>query len=179
MANLKDLSPGKNAPNEVNVVIEIPQDSSIKYEVDEESGAIFVDRFLHTAMNYPFNYGFIPQTKAQDGDPMDVLVISKYPAAPGTVITACPVGMLNMEDEAGQDEKIVAVPRKKVDPEYGAIADINDLPEIIKRKIVHFFEHYKDLEEGKWVKVKGWKSKEEAIKLIQHSLLQNQEPQNA
>ncbi|MBU0708742.1 inorganic diphosphatase [Patescibacteria group bacterium] len=170
MASLKDLPAGKNAPDEVNVVIEIPQESNIKYEIDEETGAMFVDRFLHTAMNYPFNYGFIPSTKADDGDPVDVLVISKFPVAPGTVIIAQPIGMLNMEDEAGQDEKIVAVPRKKVDPEYGALSDISELPESIKNKIKHFFEHYKDLEEGKWVKVREWESKEKALEVITKSL---------
>lgn len=121
MAGLKDLPSGKNLPKEVNVVIEIPQDSNIKYEIDEETGAIFVDRFLHTAMTYPFNYGFIPGTKADDGDPVDVLVISKCPVAPGTVIIAKPIGMLDMEDEAGQDEKVVAVPRERVDPECGVL----------------------------------------------------------
>ena len=171
MASLKDLSPGKNAPEEVNVVVEIPQGSSIKYEVDEESGAVFADRFLHTAMYYPFNYGFIPGTRADDGDPVDILVISQQPVAPGTVIKAQPIGMLDMEDEAGQDEKIVAVPLTKIDPEYGTVSDISQLPQSLKDKIRHFFEHYKDLEKGKWVKVKNWQDREQAKQAIKKTLL--------
>ncbi|MBU1110012.1 inorganic diphosphatase [Patescibacteria group bacterium] len=171
MSSLKDLPAGKNAPQEVNIVIEIPQGSSIKYEIDEETGAIFVDRFLHTAMYYPFNYGFIPNTKADDGDPLDVLVVSKHPVAPGSVIIAKPIGMLDMEDEAGQDEKIVAVPREKVDPEYGIIESIDELPSSIKNKIAHFFEHYKDLEKDKWVKVREWQDKKTALEVIKKSIL--------
>lgn len=170
MANLKDLPAGEKAPQEVNVVVEIPQGSSIKYEVDEESGAVFVDRFLHTAMFYPFNYGFVPSTLADDGDPIDILVISQHPVAPGTVIVAKPIGMLDMEDEAGQDEKVVAVPREKVDPQYGLIEEIEELPSSIKKQIEHFFEHYKDLEKEKWVKIKDWQDKKVAQEAISKAL---------
>lgn len=164
--NIKSLSKGKNYPSEVNVVIEIPQNTGIKYEVDEESGEIFVDRFLYTAMNYPFNYGFVPGTKAEDGDPYDVLVISSQTVAPGTVLPSRIIGMLEMEDEEGIDHKFIAVPRAKIDPYFTKINDINDLDEIYKNKIKHFFEHYKELESGKWVKVKNFISSNEALKKL-------------
>jgi inorganic pyrophosphatase len=164
--DLKNLSIGKNPPLEFNVVIEIPQGSAIKYEMDKQSGFIMVDRFNFTAMNYPFNYGFIPHTKAEDNDPIDVLVISSYSVAPGTVLPARVIGMLEMEDEAGIDTKILAVPLKKVDPFFAAVEDVGDLSEAIKNKIKHFFNHYKELEPGKWVKTKEFLPKQQAIEAI-------------
>ena len=167
---MNKLSPGKNPPEQVNVVVEIPQDGSIKYELDKDSGYIFVDRFLYTAFSYPFNYGFVPGTQADDGDPVDVLVISSKSVAPGTVIPSVPIGMLEMEDEEGGDEKIIAVPTKKVDPYYGEWAEISDVPDALKNKIKHFFEHYKELEPGKWVKIKDWKPKSVAQAAIKASI---------
>lgn len=169
MVNAK-LSSGKNPPNEVYVYIEIPQNGSVKYELDKESGVIFVDRFLHTAFTYPFNYGFVPNTSAPDGDPVDVLVISDKTVAPGTIIPAVPIGMLEMEDEEGIDTKVIAVPTKKVDPFYGSWNDVTDLPESLRAKIKHFFEHYKELEPGKWVKIKDWKGKKFAHEEIRNGL---------
>lgn len=166
----KKIKPGKNPPEEINVFIEIPQNSSIKYELDKDSGVITVDRFTYTTMSYPFNYGFIPQTKANDGDPIDVLVISSLPVHPGTVIPSRPIGMLEMEDEEGIDTKIIAVPTKKVDPFLADIEDIFDLNQITRDKIKHFFDHYKELEPGKWVKTKNFLSKKEALKAIKESL---------
>jgi len=161
------LSVGKNPPNEVNVFVEIPQGSSIKYEIDKKTGVIMVDRFNFTAMSYPFNYGFIPSTNAEDGDAVDVLVISSYPVAPGCMIPSRPIGMLEMEDEEGIDTKILAVPTKKVDPFYAHIENIDDIDEATKNKIKHFFDHYKELEKGKWVKTKNFLGKEDAYKSIQ------------
>jgi len=168
--NLTKLTAGKNPPEEVNVFVEIPQGSSIKYELDKESGVVFVDRFAYTAMFYPFNYGFIPQSHAEDGDPVDVLVVSTYPVAPGTVIPSRPIGMLEMEDEEGIDTKIIAVPTKKVDPFLEKIEDINDLDQTTKEKIKHFFDHYKELEPGKWVKTRNFLGKEKALEAIKKSL---------
>ncbi|MEK7119507.1 MAG: inorganic diphosphatase [Patescibacteria group bacterium] len=167
---MKNLSSGKNPPEQINVFVEIPQGSSIKYELDKESGVVFVDRFLYTAFTYPFNYGFVPGTQADDGDPTDVLVISSQSVAPGTVIPAVPIGMLEMEDEEGIDTKVIAVPTVKVDPYYGAWKEISDVPQALKDKIKHFFEHYKELEPGKWVKIKDWKNKKAAMEDIQKSL---------
>ena len=168
--DLKKIPVGKNPPEDIYVVIEIPQGSGIKYEIDKESGAIFVDRFLFTAMYYPFNYGFIPNTLAEDGDPTDVLVISREPVVPGSVIRARPIGMLEMEDEEGIDTKIIAVPISKLDNTFESIKEITDLPQATLDKIKHFFEHYKELEAGKWVKVKSFKSsaiaKEDITKAI-------------
>lgn len=169
--NIKNLSAGKNPPAEINVFVEIPQGSSIKYELDKESETIFVDRFVYTAMSYPFNYGFIPHTKAEDGDPVDVLVISSYPVYPGTILRSRPIGMLEMEDEAGIDTKIIAVPFKKVDPFYSHIEDIADLNDNLKNLIKHFFEHYKEIEPGKWVKIKNFLSKKHAEDAIKKSLV--------
>ncbi len=168
--DIKKLSAGKNPPEEVNVLIEIPQGSAIKYELDKETGLITVDRFNYTGMVYPFNYGFVPQTKAEDNDPVDVLVISSQAVAPGTVIPCRPVGMLEMEDEAGIDTKIIAVPTKKVDPFLKHIEDISDLDETTKNKIQHFFNHYKELEPGKWVKTKNFLGKDEAFKAIKKAM---------
>jgi len=165
-----NLTAGKKAPEQVNVFIEIPQGSSIKYELDKESGVVFVDRFLYTAFSYPFNYGFIPGTSAEDGDPTDVLVLCDKQVFPGVVIPAIPIGMLEMEDEEGIDTKIIAVPTLKIDPVYGAYKDITDVPEAVKAKMKHFFEHYKELEPGKWVKLKEWKGKAEAVAAIKKDL---------
>lgn len=166
--DLKKVSAG-NLPAEINVVVEIPQGSSIKYEIDKESGAPVVDRFIHTAMVYPFNYGFIPQTHADDGDPMDVLLISAQPVVPGCIVPARPIGMLEMEDEAGIDTKIIAVPAMKVDPWYAKIEDIEDCDDATKEKIKHFFSHYKELEPDKWVKIKRMLGKKEAQDAIMKS----------
>ncbi len=168
--DIKKIAAGKKVPQEVNVFVEIPQGSSIKYELDKESGVIMVDRFAYTAMFYPFNYGFIPSTHAEDGDPIDVLVISTYPVAPGTVIPSRPIGMLEMEDEEGIDTKILAVPTVKVDPFMEHINEVTDLDETTKKKIQHFFNHYKEIEPGKWVKTKRFLGKEEAYKAINNSL---------
>lgn len=153
---------GKAPPNDINVVVEIPQGSAVKYEVDKHSGAVFVDRFLFTPMAYPAAYGFIPGTLAEDGDPADALVLVPAHVVPGAVVRARPIGMLLMEDEAGADEKIVCVPHDRVHPHHSHVETLEDLPEITRRAIVHFFERYKDLEDGKWVKVKGWVGREEA-----------------
>ena len=150
----------------LNVLIEIPQNSSVKYELDKKTGQLVVDRFLYTAMQYPFNYGFVPETLAEDGDPVDVLVVASHPVAPGSVLPAVPIGLLEMEDEAGIDTKIIAVPTEKIDPVYGKLKDINQLDPAIKEKIKHFFEHYKELEKGKWVKVKNWQPKQAALASI-------------
>lgn len=161
-----NLEAGPNVPKEIYVLVEIPNGTSIKYELDKKLGVLFVDRFLHTPMVYPFNYGFIPQTLADDGDPLDALVLCDSSVMPGTVIRAKPIGMLLMEDEAGKDEKIIAVPVKKIDPIDGRYSDIKEIPEALKNKIKHFFEYYKNLEPGKWVKVRGWASRQQAEKLI-------------
>ncbi|NTU46265.1 inorganic diphosphatase [Candidatus Roizmanbacteria bacterium] len=168
--DISKLSIGKNPPAEVNVVVEIPQGSSIKYELDKESGVIMVDRFGYTAMFYPFNYGFIPGTTAEDGDPTDVLVISTYSVAPGCAIPVRPIGMLEMEDEEGIDTKIIAVPTKKVDPFFADIEDITDIDETTKKKIKHFFDHYKELEPNKWVKTRNFLGKEKAYEAITSSM---------
>lgn len=160
--DVSKLSPGRDAPRDINVVIEIPQGSSVKYEVDKESGAVMVDRVLFTPMAYPAAYGFIPGTLADDGDPADALVLIPAPVVPGAVIRARPIGMLRMEDESGQDEKIVCVPHDKVHPQYKGVDAIGDLPEITRQAIEHFFTRYKDLEPGKWVKVSGWADRSEA-----------------
>ncbi len=152
-----NLSSGRDAPNDINVVIEIPMNGEpIKYEVDKESGAIFVDRFMSTAMHYPCNYGYIPKTLSGDGDPADVLVLSPVPLMPGVVVRCRPIGMLKMQDEAGSDEKILAVPVDKLTSIYRHVQSPRDLPPIEIDRITHFFEHYKDLEPGKFVNVLGW-----------------------
>jgi len=168
--DVSKISPGKDVPNDINVVIEIPQGSQVKYEVDKDSGAIFVDRFLFTPMAYPAAYGFIPGTLAADGDPADALVLAPAAVVPGAVIRARPIGMLKMEDESGQDEKIICVPHDKIHPQFTDVKSIDDLPEITRKAIEHFFERYKDLEPNKWVKVTGWAGKEEAGKVIKAAL---------
>jgi inorganic pyrophosphatase len=155
---------------EVDVLIEISKNSNVKYELDKEKNRIRVDRFLYTAMNFPFNYGFIPETLADDGDPVDVVVLSYASIFPGSLIKVTPIGVLEMEDEAGQDEKIIAVPLKKIDPFWGIYENIDDIPQIYKNQIKHFFENYKTLEPGKWVKIKSWLNKEKAEELINKAL---------
>lgn len=151
------LSIGKDAPKDVNVVIENPMGGKpVKYELDKDSGFMFVDRFLHTPMFYPGNYGFIPHTLSGDGDPVDVIVVGQTPVMPGSVLRSRPVGVLKMEDDGGQDEKIVAVPVSKMFPYHDHIENYTDLPEILVQQIEHFFTHYKDLEKGKWSKMLGW-----------------------
>lgn len=167
---MNNLNTGKNPPHEVNVIVEIPKGSSIKYELDKESGVMMVDRFLHTAMYFPFNYGFVPNTLAEDGDPTDVLVLSDQSVTPGAAIPALPIGMLEMEDESGIDAKILAVPPSKIDPLFGTYGDVSELPEALKAKIKNFFENYKALEPGKWVKVKEWKGKDVALAEIEKSI---------
>ena len=160
-----------NLPDEINVVIEIPMnDNPVKYEIDKESGAIFVDRFIQVAMFYPCNYGFIPHTLSGDGDPVDVLVLSNYPVIPGAVMKCRPVGVLMMEDESGVDEKIIAVPIDKVDISFSNVKDINDVNNDVKLRIKHFFEHYKDLEKSKWVKILGWEDIKKAKNLIEEGV---------
>ena len=160
---IKNIATGKDVPNVVNVLIENPANAlPVKYELDKESGALFVDRFLATPMHYPLNYGFIPNTLSGDGDPIDVLVLSEYPITYGAVLPCKPIGVLLMEDEKGEDEKILAVPSEKMNSEYSKINEIEELPEVTLKKVEHFFEHYKDLEKGKWVKVAGYKDSKEA-----------------
>ncbi|MEB3759868.1 MAG: inorganic diphosphatase [Desulfurococcales archaeon] len=170
MACLEGLGPGDKAPEIVNAIIEIPMNSSVKYEFDKEKCLVAVDRFLYTSMSYPFNYGFIPGTLEEDGDPVDILVISREPVYPGSLIEVVPIAVLNMEDEEGLDWKIVAVPKPKLDPLYKDWTDVDSIPEAIKNKIKHFFEHYKELEPGKWVKVKGWEGKEKALEIIKKAI---------
>ena len=162
---LERVPSGKDLPNDFNVVIEIPMHSDpVKYEVDKESGAVFVDRFMSTAMHYPCNYGYIPHTIAGDGDPVDVLVMTQFALPPGVVVRCRPIGMLKMVDEAGEDAKLLAVPVDKLTPMYRSVQSPRDLPQILLDQISHFFEHYKDLEPGKFVKVQGWADIEEAKK---------------
>lgn len=166
--NLDKIPVGKNPPHDVNVIIEVPLGSDpIKYELDKESGAIFVDRFLHTAMTYPCNYGFIPHTLSDDGDPVDVLVVGRRPLMPGCVVAARPIGVLKMEDDGGMDEKILTVPVSRLHPFYDDVTNYTDLPPILIAQIQHFFEHYKDLEKDKWVKISGWGDAAEASALIE------------
>jgi inorganic pyrophosphatase len=161
--NLDRVGPGRELPDNFNVIIEIPMNADpIKYEVDKETGALFVDRFMSTAMHYPCNYGYIPHTLSADGDPVDVLVISPVPLISGVVVRCRPVGMLRMEDEAGEDAKLLAVPIERLSGLYRGVKSPADLPEIVLSQIAHFFQHYKDLEPGKWVKVLGWVGAQEA-----------------
>ena len=169
--DMSKVPAGQNAPSDINVIIEVPLGGEpIKYEMDKASGAMFVDRFLYTSMRYPCNYGFIPHTLSDDGDPCDVLVYGNRALMPGSVVRARPIGVLMMEDEAGIDEKILAVPHSKLSQYYEKIDSYKDMPEILLERISHFFDHYKDLEPNKWVKVLGWEDKEKAEELIQASI---------
>ncbi len=161
--NLDRVPSGRDLPNDLNVIIEIPMNGDpIKYELDKETGAMFVDRFMSTAMHYPCNYGYIPHTLSEDGDPVDVLVLTPVPLISGVVVRCRPIGVLKMTDEAGVDAKLLAVPLDKLCGIYKTIQQPSDLPELTLRQIAHFFEHYKDLEPGKWVKVDGWEGPESA-----------------
>ena len=165
--NINEISIGKNPPHEVNVIIEVPIGGEpIKYEMDKASGAMFVDRILHTAMRYPGNYGFIPHTLSGDGDPCDVLIANTRPIVPGAVMPVRIVGVLLMEDQAGMDEKLVAVPATRISPRWAEVNDYTDLPEIVVKQIEHFFVHYKDLEPGKWTKVARWGDAAEAKRMV-------------
>lgn len=165
--DVSKIKVGQDAPHDINVIIEVPLGGEpIKYEMDKDSGAMFVDRFLYTSMRYPCNYGFIPHTLSDDGDPTDVLVVGQRALMPGAVIRARPVGVLLMEDEAGFDEKIIAVPHQKLTPYYDNIKSYKDLPQVLQDRIPHFFEHYKDLEKNKWVKILGWADRKKAEELI-------------
>jgi inorganic pyrophosphatase len=174
--NIEMIPIGENPPHDVNVIIEIPAGGSpIKYEMDKASGALYVDRFLHTSMIYPANYGFIPHTLSEDGDPVDCMVVGPTPVVPGVVLRSRPIGALIMEDEAGMDEKILAVPVDKLHPFYTSVSSFRDLPAILINQINHFFAHYKDLEQGKWVRVKRWADPQEAAELIRDAIRRAQE----
>lgn len=165
--SLDRVPTGNDAPNDINVVIEIPMNSEpVKYEVDKGSGAIFVDRLLMTPMRYPCNYGYVPHTLGGDGDPLDALVMMPMQLIPGCVINCRPIGMLQMKDESGSDEKLVVVPANKVSPLYKDVGTVRELPALIRDQIAHFFEHYKDLEKGKWVKIEGWHGPNDARRAI-------------
>jgi inorganic pyrophosphatase len=165
--SLDNVTPGKNCPDSFNVIIEIPMNADpVKYEVDKETSAIFVDRFMSTAMHYPTNYGYVPKTISGDGDPVDVLVITPVPLIPGVVVTCRAIGILKMTDEAGEDGKVLAVPIDKILSLYTRWEKPEDLSPVRLKTIAHFFEHYKDLEDGKWVKVQGWEGPESAKKEI-------------
>lgn len=171
---------GKDAPWDVNVIIEVPMGSEpIKYEMDKDSGALFVDRYLHTAMTYPCNYGFIPHTLSGDGDPADVLVVGRRPVIPGCVLAARPIGVLLMEDDGGTDEKILAVPASRLHPFFSDVKTYRDLPPILIDQIRHFFEHYKDLEKDKWVKITGWEDEQSAARLIEEAIARHDQKKAA
>jgi inorganic pyrophosphatase len=169
--DVRQISPGRNPPKDLHAVIEIPLGGvPVKYEIDKASGALFVDRFLHTAMFYPGNYGFIPQTLSADGDPCDILVVTQVAVVPGAVIRCRPVGALVMEDEAGMDEKVLAVPVDDLHPFYAGIKSYRDLPAIMCDQVAHFFQHYKDLEKGKWVTIVRWLDAEAAEQLVMEAI---------
>jgi inorganic pyrophosphatase len=169
--DINKIKVGENPPDDVNVVIEIPQGGfPVKYEMDKLSGAMFVDRFLHTSMIYPGNYGFIPHTLSADGDPCDVLVVGQSPVIPGAIIRSRPVGVLFMEDEKGVDEKILAVPVDALYPFYSKVVSYKDFPGILAEQIAHFFQHYKDLEKGKWVRGLKWAGPDEAREAITEAI---------
>jgi inorganic pyrophosphatase len=178
--DISKIPVGKNPPEDVNVIIEVPMGSEpIKYEMDKESGAIFVDRFLHTAMTYPCNYGFIPHTLSGDGDPADVMVVGRRPLMPGCVVAARPIGVLVMEDNAGLDEKILAVPASRLHPFFNDVKNYTDLPEILTQQVEHFFRHYKDLEKDKWVKIVGWEDYKVAMRMIEEAVERNKQAAKA
>ena len=169
--DIKKVPIGRNAPSEINVIIEIPMGGNpVKYEFDKDSGAMYVDRFLHTAMYYPCNYGFIPHTLSDDGDPIDAAVLSQFPVQAGVVIPSRPVGVLIMEDESGIDEKILCVPLDDLHPYYGNVKSITDVRPVLLDQLQHFFEHYKDLEPDKWAKIKGWEDEVVAQGLIREAI---------
>jgi len=169
--NLERVTSGSDVPHEINVIIEIPSHSDpVKYEVDKETGAMFVDRFMSSAMHYPCNYGYVPHTLSKDGDPVDVLVVTPVPLIAGSVIACRPVGVLKMTDESGDDAKVLAVPIDKLSKLFRKASDVNDMQPMLLDQIAHFFEHYKDLDEGKWVRVEGWGDAGEAKQEIMDSV---------
>ena len=177
--SLNDVPAGKNLPEEINVIIEIPANSDpIKYEIDKDSGAIFVDRFMATPMFYPCNYGYINNTLSPDGDPVDVLVPTPYPLLAGSVIKCRPVGVLKMTDESGKDAKVIAVPKDKLSTIYRGVKEIDDVPQLLRDQIQHFFEHYKDLEPNKWVKIDAWEGAESAKEEIVSSVKRYEETED-
>jgi inorganic pyrophosphatase len=168
---IEAIAVGRNPPDDINVIVEVPIGGEpIKYELDKEAGTLVVDRFLHTPMRYPGNYGFVPHTLSEDGDPIDVLIANTRPIFPGAVINVRPVGVLNMTDESGGDEKIIAVPSTRLTQRYVEVRSYTDLPLITREQIQHFFEHYKDLEPDKWVKIAGWGDADEAKLRIQQAI---------
>ncbi len=165
------ISIGDNPPHDINVIVEVPVGGEpIKYEMDKASGAMFVDRFLYTSMRYPGNYGFVPHTLSDDGDPLDVLIANTRPLVPGCVMKCRPIGVLFMKDEAGGDEKLIAVPHSSVSPNYNAIKTIDDMPEMRMKQIAHFFERYKDLEDGKWVELDRWGGVDDAMRMVEEAV---------
>ncbi|WP_084420915.1 inorganic diphosphatase [Henriciella litoralis] len=169
--DISKIKSGQNPPDDINVLIEVPLGGEpIKYEIDKASGAMFVDRYLYTSMRYPCNYGFVPHTLSLDGDPIDVMVVGQRALVPGAVVRARPIGVLLMEDDGGEDEKILAVPHPKLTRYYEKIHSYTDVPETLCDRITHFFEHYKDLEPNKWVKVRGWEDVDKARELISASI---------
>ena len=175
--SLDRVDSGRDLANDFNVIIEIPMHADpIKYEVDKETGALFVDRFVSTSMHYPCNYGYIPKTLSDDGDPVDVLVITPFALMPGVVVRSRPIGILKMEDESGGDTKLLAVPIDKLTPLYRHVETARDLPELVLAQITHFFQHYKDLEPGKWVKIEGWGSPEEARREVTEGVKRFRKP---
>ena len=169
--SLNNVGPGKSLPDDVNVIIEIPSyGDPIKYEVDKDTGAMFVDRFMSTAMQYPCNYGYIPQTLSDDGDPADVLVLAPFPLASGSVVRSRPIGVLEMDDEAGGDAKVLAVPVEKLTKYYNDVQNVDDVQNEVLDKITHFFEHYKDLESDKWVKIQGFENAAKARSMIEDAI---------
>ena len=169
--NISKIPAGNHAPDDINVIIEVPQHADpVKYELDKDSHAFFVDRFMHTSMHYPCNYGFVPNTLSDDGDPVDVMVISKFSLITGCVINCRPIAVLHMEDEAGMDAKVLAVPSTKLKPSFDNVTGLADVDDFLLNQIAHFFEHYKDLEPNKWVKVTGWGEVDEARKEVMDSI---------
>ena len=177
---LESVKPGDKAPEEINVIIEIAMDAEpVKYEVDKDTSVLWVDRVLSTPMRYPANYGYVPETLCGDGDPADVLVLMPYPLVPGSVIKARPIGYLKMSDEAGSDEKIIAVPAAKLYPPFANVTELEQADQNWRDRIAHFFEHYKDLEKGKWVKIDGWGTAAEAKQVIEESIQRHKDTAKA
>ncbi|MBN1281950.1 MAG: inorganic diphosphatase [Alphaproteobacteria bacterium] len=167
---MDNISPGDMPPKKMNAIIEVPENGFVKYEIDKKTGLLKVDRILHTPVAYPANYGYFPGTLGDDGDPLDCVVVCNAPLRPGVLIEVRPIGVLLMEDQAGGDEKIICVPRDKIDPYYTNISFIEELPEILRSKIEYFFHHYKDLEPNKWSKITGWANREKADEIIKESI---------
>mgnify|MGYP001131136669 FL=1 len=167
---LEEIAPGKLPPEKMNAIIEVPENGYVKYEINKETGLLKVDRILHTPVAYPANYGYFPGTLGDDGDPLDCVVVCNAPLRPGVLIEVRPIGVLLMEDQAGGDEKIICVPRDKIDPYYTDIKNLNELPQVLRSKIEYFFQHYKDLQPNAWSKVTGWANHETASRLIMESI---------